>query len=82
MWRRVDMVLTDVSEECVSSIFRVEEKTRAHAGFSLVNFLLFSSVLKIEAIYSSETSVYTISTRLHIPGDGIIFVNYEPITYV
>jgi hypothetical protein len=26
MWRRVDIVLTDVSEERIASIFRVEEK--------------------------------------------------------
>jgi hypothetical protein len=26
----------------------------------------------MEAIYSSETSVYTISTRRHIPEDGIL----------
>jgi hypothetical protein len=32
MWRRVDIVLTDVSEERIASIFRVEEKSTAHAG--------------------------------------------------
>jgi hypothetical protein len=33
---------------------------------------LFSSTLKLEAIRSSETSVYTISSRRHIPEDGIL----------
>jgi hypothetical protein len=28
MWRHVDIVLTDVSEEHIASIFRVEEKRR------------------------------------------------------
>jgi hypothetical protein len=28
MWRHVDIVLTDVSEERIASIFRVEEKRR------------------------------------------------------
>jgi hypothetical protein len=28
MWRRVDLVLTDVSEECIASIFRVEKNPR------------------------------------------------------
>jgi hypothetical protein len=28
MWRRVDIVLIDVSEESISSIFRVEEKRK------------------------------------------------------
>jgi hypothetical protein len=40
----------------------------AHAGSSLADF----STLKMEAISSSETSVYTISTRRHIPEDGIL----------
>jgi hypothetical protein len=25
MWRRADLVVTDVSEECIASIFRVEK---------------------------------------------------------
>jgi hypothetical protein len=29
MWRRVDIVLTDVSEEGIASIFRVEDKKSA-----------------------------------------------------
>jgi hypothetical protein len=32
MWRRVDIVLTDVSEERIASIFRVEEKRRKSAS--------------------------------------------------
>jgi hypothetical protein len=40
----------------------------AHAGSSLVDF----STLKMEAIRSSETSVYTSSTRRYIPEDGIL----------
>jgi hypothetical protein len=48
MWRRVDIVWTDVSEESISSI------------------------LKMEAIRASETSVHTRSTRLYIPEDGIL----------
>jgi hypothetical protein len=32
----------------------------------------FSSSMKMEAIRSSETSVYTISTRYHIPEYGIL----------
>jgi hypothetical protein len=39
------------------------------ASILLAYFLLFSSILKIEAICSSETSVITISTRPHIPED-------------
>jgi hypothetical protein len=40
----------------------------AHAGSSLADF----SSLKMEAIRSSETSVYTRSTRRHIPENGIL----------
>jgi hypothetical protein len=32
MWRRVYVVLTDVSEERIASIFRVEEKIRKSAS--------------------------------------------------
>jgi hypothetical protein len=39
-----------------------------HAGSSLADFY----TLKMEAIRSSETSVYTISTRCHISEDGIL----------
>jgi hypothetical protein len=39
-----------------------------YAGSSLANF----STLKMEAICSSETSVYIISIRRHIPEDGIL----------
>jgi hypothetical protein len=35
-------------------------------------FFLFSSTLKMEAIRSSEPSVYTISTLRHIPEHGIL----------
>jgi hypothetical protein len=40
----------------------------AHSGSSLADF----SVLKMEAIRSSETSVHKIYTRRHIPEDGIL----------
>jgi hypothetical protein len=32
LWRRVDIVLTDVSEERIASIFRVQEKRRKSAS--------------------------------------------------
>jgi hypothetical protein len=37
----------------------------------LVVFFAYSSTLKTEAVYSSEASVYTISTRRHIPEEEI-----------
>jgi hypothetical protein len=40
----------------------------AHAGYSFADF----STLKMEAIRSSEMSVYTRSTQRHIPEDGIL----------
>jgi hypothetical protein len=49
----------------------------AHAGSSLADLY----TLKMEAIHFSETSVYTISIRRHIPEDGILynqsFVNFR-----
>ena len=68
MWRRVDIVLTDVSEERIAPIFRAVKKENPRLlarGFS--SFL--SPTLKMEAMRSSETSVNTISTWCHIPED-------------
>jgi hypothetical protein len=79
MWRRVDLVWTDFSKELIASIFRIEKSATevpawatlqqpAQANSSLADF----SALKMEAIRSSETSVHTRSTRLHIPEDSIL----------
>jgi hypothetical protein len=82
MWRRLDIVWTDISEECIASIFRVENSSSeepawargcrlqppAHSGSSLDEF----STLKMEAIHSSERSVRTRSRWRHIPEDGIL----------
>jgi hypothetical protein len=60
IWRRVDIVLTDVSEQRL--------QPPAHADSSLTDF----SALKMEATRSSETSVHTRSTRRHIPENYIL----------
>jgi hypothetical protein len=75
MWRRVYIVLTDVSEERIASNFREEEISLSHLLTLVPRLrlsLLFSSTLKMEAIRSSEKSVNTISTRGHIPEDGFL----------
>jgi hypothetical protein len=48
--------------------WRLSLQPLAHAGSSLADFY----TLQMEAIRSSETSVYTISTRRHIPEDRIL----------
>jgi hypothetical protein len=73
MWCFVDLVWTNISEEHITSIFRVEKSTSSlqppgHAGSSLVDF----STLKMEAIRSSKTLAHTRSTRHHIPEDSIL----------
>jgi hypothetical protein len=60
MWRRVDLVWSDVSEE------RLRPPT--YAGSWLSDF----STLKMEAIRSSETSVHTRCTLRHIPEGGTL----------
>jgi hypothetical protein len=50
--------------DCISLLLQPP----VQAGSSLADF----STLKMEMIRSSETSVYTESTRRHIPEDGII----------
>jgi hypothetical protein len=48
---------SDVSEEYLVSIFRVEERYKQETGsLCLVSFLDLFFVLKMEAIYSSETA--------------------------
>jgi hypothetical protein len=72
MWRRVDLVWTDVSEQRIASVLRVEksasEEPPVHAGFSFADF----STMKMEVICSFETSVHARSTRRHIPEDDIL----------
>jgi hypothetical protein len=58
MWRSVDIVLTDVSEERIASIFRVEGKTRKSANEETVRTGAYILML-----------VNTTSTRYHIPED-------------
>jgi hypothetical protein len=58
MWRRVDLVRSDVSEESIASIFRVEKSASKEPAWAC------SSVC--------EMSVRTRSTRRHIPEDGIL----------
>jgi hypothetical protein len=71
MWRFVDLVWSDVSEERIVSIFSLQPPV--HAGSSLADF----STLKMEEIRSSETSFHTRSAQHHIPEDGILQENYR-----
>jgi hypothetical protein len=79
MWRCVDLALTDVSEERITSIFRVEKSARGepawaggcrhtHTGSPLTDFY----TPKMEAISSSETLVNARSTQRYIPEDNIL----------
>jgi hypothetical protein len=62
---------SDVSEEHIASILRVEEIISARTStpaYFLVLAEIISSTLEMDAIYSSETSVATQqTTRRHIP---------------
>jgi hypothetical protein len=66
MWRHVDLVWTDVSEERIASTFRVEKSEREKPAWA------GGCGLQMEAIRSSETLVRTRSTQRHIPEDGIL----------
>jgi hypothetical protein len=72
MWRRVDLVLTYISEERIASIFRVEkcssEKPAWAVGCSL------QSTLKMESIRFSQRSVHTRSTRRHLSENCFQFI--------
>jgi hypothetical protein len=60
MWRRVDLVCTDVSVERIASIFRVEESASEEPAWAG------------GCRRSSDTSVRTRCTRRHITQDGIL----------
>jgi hypothetical protein len=86
MWRYVDLVWTDVSEERIVSIFMVEKSANEEPEWASGSFADFST-LKMEAILSSETSVHTRSTQRHMPEDGILhnhlcenFKSYKVVT--
>jgi hypothetical protein len=49
-----------------------QSEKRVRAGSSIADFY----TPKMEVIYSSETSDYTISTLRHIPEDGILNINF------
>jgi hypothetical protein len=80
MWRCVDIVLTDVSEERIAYVFKVQKSAweepvwigelqpPVHAGSLITDFYS----LKMDAVHSLETFFYTISTQCHIPEDGIL----------
>jgi hypothetical protein len=98
MWRCVDLLWTDASEERVTYTFRVEKSAIEEptwAGgcrLSHQSKTVFSdfSTLKMEAIHSSETSIHTKSTRRRIPEDGILhshrrehlILTIPPLAYV
>jgi hypothetical protein len=80
MWRRVGLVGTDVSEEHVRSILRVERISELGTKLEvslIVNAIvvtnpLILSTLKMEATPSSKTSVLTRHKRCHKPQNGIL----------
>jgi hypothetical protein len=56
MWRRIDLVRADISEERIASIFRVEQSASEEPAWA----------------GGCRQSVHTRSTRRHIPEDGIL----------
>jgi hypothetical protein len=85
MYRRVALVITDVSEELIASIIRVtrigELGTTQQYLCIVLQLLVTANVvpsspilvtLMMKAIRSSETSVLTTPTWRNIPEDGIL----------
>jgi hypothetical protein len=80
-WRRVGHVRTDVSDECVASIFRVETisdlgtlEVSSKEKLVTANVVTNSSIVsatRMEIRSSFETSVIKRHSRRHIQEDGI-----------
>jgi hypothetical protein len=66
MWRSVDLVWTDVSEESIAPIFSCSHL------LTLVPRSADFSTLMMEAIPSPETSAHIRATRRYILEDGIL----------
>jgi hypothetical protein len=77
MWRRVALVIIDVSEERVASIFRVVQCGSVCYTANVVPSSLILSTLVRKATCSSGTSVLTRATRRHIPEDGILHSHHR-----
>jgi hypothetical protein len=74
MWRHVGLVRTDVSEECVASIFRVERICKLASLLVTVNIpsLRILSTLKMKVTICSKNLVLTRTTQHLIPEEGIL----------
>jgi hypothetical protein len=70
-WRRVVIIRTDVSEERIAYVIRVNRISELETSLALNSSLILFTVM-MEAIRSSETLLLTRATRRHIPEDGIL----------
>jgi hypothetical protein len=72
-WHLVILTRTDVSEESIASIIRVDKVSDLGTLALISNCSLILPTQMMEAVYFSETSVLTRSTWHHIPEDGILY---------
>jgi hypothetical protein len=86
-WHHVALFRTDILEEGIASIIKMERIIEVRAFSHSVAQLLVTanivpsslilSTLMMEAVHSSETSVLTRVTSRHIPENGILHSHHH-----
>jgi hypothetical protein len=78
MWRRVDLVWTDVSEERIASVFRVEKCASEEPTWAGGSSYLSKHVFSIFMVYFSTLSAAGKLRRTSVRAVSVLNMDIEP----